>query len=123
MTPPPAGPPPSVDNRRRHPRARLNILVQHRLENFDAFKEAYAADLSEGGMFMRSTDPKPVGSKIYFQVMLQNGPRLLEGLAEVVRVVAPRPPDVEGGMGLQFINLDEASREVIRDFVNRNLPG
>ena len=107
------------DNRRRHTRFTLNLLVQHRFQNFDEFAKDTTLDLSEGGMFFRTEHPHPVGSQVYFQLMLQNGARLVEGLGRVVRVVDPAKDQQGGlaGMALEFVNLDDHSRTVIRDAV------
>jgi c-di-GMP-binding flagellar brake protein YcgR len=62
-------------------------------------------------MFVRSRTPHPQGSMVYVQFRLEDGVKIIEGLAKVVHV---NPPDsAVPGMGLEFVNLDTASQELI----------
>lgn len=101
----------SHDERRRTPRAPLRTLVQFRLYDVDQFKREHATSLSETGMFLRSTEPLEVGTVLFVSFSLMHGKPLIQGLAKVVRVVAP--PDEHAGMGVAFVELDEASRAFI----------
>lgn len=99
----------SRKNRRQHPRVKLNLLVQFRVKDYEHFVSDYASDLSMGGMFVRTEQPKPEGAMLYFQFTTEQQGPLIEGLAKVVRVVEPggeHPP----GMGLEFVNLEAPSR-------------
>lgn len=99
------------DEKRRHPRLTLKMLVQVRLDSLDEFLREYAANISMGGMFIRSVEPHPEGSMIYLQFTLADGEKLIEGLAQVIHV---NPPDHPApGMGVEFVNLEENSRALI----------
>ncbi|MFW5878661.1 MAG: PilZ domain-containing protein, partial [Myxococcota bacterium] len=76
----------SGEDKRRFPRAPLSLLVQYRFDSFDDFLSEYSADISCGGMFIRTEDPRPVGSMIYLQFALKDGSKLIEGLGRVVHV-------------------------------------
>jgi uncharacterized protein (TIGR02266 family) len=102
--------------KRRHPRAALSLLVQYRSTNFEDFLAHFSVDLSVGGIFLRTDAPRPEGSLLYFQFTLADGSRLIEGLGKVVRVNPPGEGRV-AGMGLEFVNLDAASVELIADIV------
>ena len=104
------------DEKRRHPRAALSLLVQFRSTTFEDFLAHYSVDLSVGGIFLRTDAPRPEGTLLYFQFTLDDGSRLIEGLGRVVRVNPPAPGRV-AGMGLEFVNLDPASAELIADIV------
>ncbi|MDF1561409.1 MAG: TIGR02266 family protein [Deltaproteobacteria bacterium] len=111
---------PSGADKRQHPRARLSLLVQYRFASFDEFLGEYASDLSLGGMFIRTDEPRPSGSMIYLQFSLKDGSTLIEGLGRVCHVTEPggeRP----AGMGIEFVNFDEASRELIEGIVEGHL--
>jgi molecular chaperone DnaK len=97
--------------RRIHPRLPLKLLVQFRLHDMDEFMREHAVNLSVGGMFVRSRTPHPEGAMVYVQFRLEDGAKLIEGLAKVVHVNPPEHP--VPGMGLEFVNLDTASQELI----------
>jgi molecular chaperone DnaK len=98
-------------DRRVHTRLPLNMLVQFRLRDMNEFMREHAVNLSVGGMFVRCRTPHPQGSMVYVQFCLEDGAKIIEGLAQVVHV---NPPDhAVPGMGLEFVNLDQSSQELI----------
>jgi uncharacterized protein (TIGR02266 family) len=99
--------PPGSD-RRQHPRAELKLLVQHRYEDVDAFVKEVATNISVGGLFLRTEQPHDEGSTIYLRFTLVDGLPLIEGIGKVERVA---------GMGIEFISLDDESRELIESIV------
>lgn len=107
-------------NRRKHPRVTLNLLVQFRLKDYEQFVSDYAADLSLGGMFIRTDEPKPEGSLLYFQFTTEDKGPLIEGLARVVRVIE-KDGEQPAGMGLEFVNMEESSLGVIQRVVDERL--
>lgn len=107
--------------RRRFPRANLSILVQYRFETFDDFLGEYASDISLGGMFIRTDEPRPKGSMIYLQFSLKDGNTLIEGLGRVVHVTPPGG-ERDAGMGIEFLNFDDESQTFIEDLVSGHLP-
>jgi uncharacterized protein (TIGR02266 family) len=105
--------------KRRHPRTSLSLLVQYRFHTFEDFLAEYSIDISVGGMFIRTEQPRPEGSMIYLQFALRDGHKLIEGLGKVVRV---NPPGSQvPGMGVEFVNLDEDSAALISDIVDTKL--
>ncbi|MEW5850993.1 MAG: TIGR02266 family protein [Myxococcota bacterium] len=110
----------SGGNRRKYQRTGLNLVVQHRVDSLEAFTQDRTLNVSPGGMFMRTDKPRPVGSQVYFQVLMHDGTKLLEGLARVVRVVEANEAGVPAGMALEFINLDDESRELLHDIIGKH---
>lgn len=103
------------ENRRKHPRTPLSLLVQYRFNTFEDFLAEYSLNISPGGMFIRTDEPRAEGEVIYLQFSLKDGSRLIEGMGRVVRV---NPPGVEGrvaGMGIEFVNFDDESMALIED--------
>lgn len=107
----------SADNRRRHPRTPLSLLVQYRSDTFEDFLAEYSVNLSPGGIFLRTDAPHPLGAMIFLQFFLKDGSRLIEGLGRVVHVNTPeeiaqgRVP----GMGIEFLGFDETSRALVEE--------
>ncbi len=87
-------------DKRRHPRVPLNMVVQFRMDR-DRFMQEEAANISMGGMFVRTAQPRPMGSTLFFQFLV-DGRAALEGEGRVVHVG-------DGGMGLEFLSLSPAS--------------
>lgn len=108
-----------MTERRLSPRVPLNLLVQFRLASLDEFMRDYAVNISSGGMFIRTRDPHPAGSNIYIQLSLSDGSTLIEGLGKVVHVNPPSHP--VPGMGVEFVNLDAASRQLIDRIIQERL--
>ncbi len=106
---------PPSGNKRRYPRTPLSLLVQYRFDTFDDFLAEYSKDISPGGMFIRTNDPREEGSMIYLQFSLKDGSKLIEGLGRVVRVNRPGDPDRTPGMGIEFVNFDDESMALIQE--------
>lgn len=115
----------SIDeaDRRRYPRVPLSLLIQYRFDTLEDFLSEYSTDISMGGMFIRTEQPKDEGTLVYLQFYLRDGAKLIEGLGRVVRVnpLDPAGGDAAAGMGIEFVNFDEESMELIRQIVERNL--
>jgi len=95
------------------------MLVQFRLETMEDFLAQYAGNISAGGMFIRSNEPRESGSLIYLQFRLKSGEKLIEGLGRVVHVnpVGHEEP----GMGVEFVNLDPESVTLIERIVQERI--
>lgn len=109
-------------DKRRWPRAPLQLLVQYRFNSIDDFIAKVASDLSMGGLFLRTDTPREEGALVYLQFSLENGDRLIEGLGKVVRV---NPPGADAGrtagMGIEFVNFDDDSLSLIEGIVQQRL--
>lgn len=111
---------PSGADRRRFPRASLQLLIQYRFDSFDDFLAEYSVDISVGGMFIRTDKPHEEGSFVYLQFALKDGSRLIEGLGKVVRVNPPGEGGISG-MGIEFVNFDAESMALIEEIVANRL--
>jgi uncharacterized protein (TIGR02266 family) len=99
--------------KRRHPRTPLNVLVQFRFDTFDEFMAEYSVNISPGGIFIRTDEPREQGSIIYLQFALKDGSKLIEGMGRVVRVNPPGNTKMPAGMGIEFLNFDDESMSLI----------
>lgn len=103
-------------DRRRHPRTPLSILVQFRFNTFEDFLAEYSVNISPGGIFIHTEEPQAEGSVIYLQFSLKDGSRLIEGMGKVVRVnPPPGEKDKPAGMGIEFVNFDDESMQLINE--------
>jgi molecular chaperone DnaK len=108
--------------RRRHPRAPLSLLVQYRFNTFEDFLAEYSADISAGGMFIPTEEVREEGSLVHLQFWLEDGTRLIEGTGRVARVIPAGDPNRMAGMGVEFVNLDVESTELIHRIVAAKAP-
>jgi len=107
-------------DQKREPRTSIGLRVKLSYGSVDEFVEHFATNISRGGVFIRTRDPKPVGTQLDLELKLANGETVVRARG-VVRWVADenptaRPP-VAPGMGIQFLALDDASRQVVERMV------
>ncbi len=101
--------------KRKHARTPLNVLVQFRFDTFEDFLAEYSLNISPGGIFVRTDEPREQGAIIYLQFTLRDGSRLIEGMGRVVRVNPPGDASRPAGMGIEFINFDDESNALIAE--------
>ncbi|NVJ13389.1 TIGR02266 family protein [Myxococcus sp. AM010] len=99
--------------RRTTDRKAVGLLVKLKHESVGSFAEEFATNLSPGGMFIRSRTPQAVGTPVKFEVQIAGGVRVLRGSALVRWVREVGDPAGPPGMGLQFEELDTASRALV----------
>lgn len=96
--------------------------VRLQFDRFRGFVEEYSANLSLGGMFIRTDEPVPVGTEMPIEFRLGQDYELIRGRGRVVWVRkraadADHPP----GMGIRFLELTPGSRELIFKLVERRV--
>lgn len=72
---------------------------------------AFLSNLSQGGLFVRTTEPKPVGSLLFFKMKVNEIEA--RGYAEVRWCRGYEGKGIYPGMGLKFLEVDEVSRSAI----------
>ncbi|NOZ87071.1 MAG: Hsp70 family protein [Deltaproteobacteria bacterium] len=107
---------------RTHTRAPVACKVRLVVEDKEDFSTKFANNISEGGIFVASSGELPVGTKVAVEISLKTGAQLVRAVGEVVRV---QKPDISsgkkiGGLAIRFVDLDEASRTVIKEMVAKN---
>jgi uncharacterized protein (TIGR02266 family) len=91
------------------------VRVRLRYTDLDMFVERFAVNVTRGGLFLASRTPRPVGEVLPFEVQLADGRVALAGEGKVtwVKDFNPAEPNKPHGMGVQFVRLDGASREIL----------
>jgi molecular chaperone DnaK len=82
----------------------------------DEFIERYALNISRGGIFIRTLEPRPVGTEVRFAIDLANGVRVIHGKGLVRWSNSPSAPgeaDRVPGMGIRFVEIDPQSRALV----------
>ncbi len=103
-------------DKRAGERMPVGLAVRLSYGTVEDFVDKFAVNISRGGVFIRTRDPKPVGTRVAFELKLQGGETVVRGQG-VVRWVqgesSAAQPQVGPGMGVQFTDLDEPSRALV----------
>jgi len=91
------------------------VRVRLRYPDLETFIEKYAPNVTRGGIFLASREPRPVGDVLRFEVLLRQGGPVLSGEGRVtwVKEFNPAEPHRPYGMGVQFLYLDPDARPVL----------
>lgn len=103
----------------KHPRklARLPLVCQIKISllGLQEFLVEHSKNLSEGGMFIKTRNPRPVGTMIFLEFRLLDGQELVRVKGEVIWICREEEPggNRTPGMGIRFVDLDEKAQGVI----------
>lgn len=105
-----------VDGQRR---GAERLRVNREFDSMEEFITEYVSDISRSGVFIRSDDPLPTGTKVDLRFTVIDADfETIEGIGEVTRVVPPggeSPP----GMGVVFVELTSASDALLKRLLTR----
>jgi uncharacterized protein (TIGR02266 family) len=103
-------------------RVPLETRVQFKFDRFSGFLSDFSANVSPGGMFIRTRTPQPPGTVLEFEFRLGDGFELIRGRGEVVWTRAEdEGPARPAGMGLRFLELSQGSKELIYRIVDHHI--
>jgi type IV pilus assembly protein PilZ len=96
--------------------------VRLQFDRFRGFVEEYSANLSLGGMFIRTDQPAAVGTEMPIEFRLGADYELIKGRGRVVWAREDAVDDEHpAGMGIRFLELTPGSRELIFKLVERRV--
>ncbi len=78
----------------------------------EEFLARYGANLTKGGIYLRSKTVKPPGTQVTLDLRLSTGSRVIHASAVVVFVTGQSGSGVSG-MGLKFVSVDEATQRFL----------
>jgi uncharacterized protein (TIGR02266 family) len=86
-----------------------------RFPDLDTFVERFAPNVTRGGVFIATRAPRPVGDVFPFEIQISTGQVALAGEGKVIWVKEfdPSQPSKPHGMGVQFLGLAPAAKEVL----------
>lgn len=107
------------DDRRRAPRVLVDFEVDYAGE--DNYLFAYITDISETGIFVRTTTPEAPGTNLNVRFTPDaGGPIEVEGAVIWVNPYRPGAADnLHPGMGIRFVELDNDTRDRLLELVRR----
>jgi response regulator RpfG family c-di-GMP phosphodiesterase len=97
-------------------RTLLPVRVGGQASSETADSVEFVSELSEGGMFVRTMNPRPVNAVVPVTLIIQS-------MAVKLKAVVARKSELspglfkEPGMGMRFIEMPETSRELLRNFI------
>jgi type IV pilus assembly protein PilZ len=107
-------------DRRAAPRVLVDFEVDYASEENYLF--AYITDISETGIFIRTTTPEKAGTQLNLRFRLGNKSPQIEVEGEVIWVNPYRPGSMDNlhpGMGVKFIDLDDELKDRLLELVRR----
>lgn len=103
---------------RQHIRIRtlMPVRVGGPLSSEAANSVEFISELSENGIFVRTLNPRPVNTVVPVNIIISSIP--VKVTAQVIRKVTMAPGLFrEPGMGMKFIDITPAHRELLRNFI------
>ncbi|MFC1770163.1 TIGR02266 family protein [Nitrospirota bacterium] len=103
-------------NERREKRCPVALKVKYKTS--EDFKIEYTKNVSRGGMFIRTTTPIELGTKMQLELFLPelNEPILLS--VEVVHSHLYAVDYTEVGVGVRFLDIDPLSKSIIMNYLS-----
>jgi uncharacterized protein (TIGR02266 family) len=91
----------------------ITLRIKFKSASLDEFVARYGADVSAGGIFIRTKQPLTVGSLLHFDFSLADGSPLMAGIGTVVWIREPDQSRVGSipGMGVRFDQLAPESQQ------------
>ena len=85
------------------------VTINKEFESFDAFIQEYVTNISRTGVFIKSTTPLAIGTRVNLRfTVIMDDIETIEGVGEVVRVESD-----PSGMGVVFRELNAYSKGLI----------
>ena len=106
----------SADRRRWE---RVDMVVRVDYKTVDELFSEFARNINEGGVFVETYTPSGLGESVAMQFQIPGSDEPIQVMGRVVRVSEGNLQDPPG-MGIEFEDLDEQSRDLINGLV-RNL--
>ncbi|UCD86009.1 MAG: TIGR02266 family protein [Deltaproteobacteria bacterium] len=104
-----------IDKRRQHPRFDTKIKVG--FKNVNDFLWAYSEDISKGGIFIKTTDPMPMNSKVQLKLCLPDRSKEISVVGKVINIFKGGETERGPGMGLQLIDFDKGAKKEIEEYM------
>jgi molecular chaperone DnaK len=97
------------------------VRVRLKYPDVETLIERFSPNVTRGGIFLASRDPRPVGTAIRFEVSLLGGQVVMAGEGKVtwVKEYDPATPTRPHGMGVSFTRLDSNCREMWKRLIER----
>ncbi|HEX9813358.1 MAG TPA: TIGR02266 family protein [Myxococcota bacterium] len=105
--------------RRNSPRA--DVVVRVNYQTVDSLFSEFARNINDGGLFVETDTPQPIGTSVELEFKLPGADRPIEVVGNVVRSIDAdqAAPDGIPGMGIEFENLDSDVRQQVNEIIQK----
>ena len=109
----------TANDKRAERRVPVALRIRLRYSDVDQFISKFAINISRGGMFLSSRNPKPIGTHLQFEMRLVDDSPVIEGSGEVrwIREYDRHHPNQPHGMGIRFFELKPESQGVLERII------
>ena len=106
------------NERRKHPRRAFRQRIDYKAGDGDFLYE-YITNISQGGIFIATQNPEPVGTTLALRFLGPDGEESLEVQGEVmwVNLADGGEEHPNQGMGIRFVNLSEEDKDTVSRLV------
>jgi uncharacterized protein (TIGR02266 family) len=98
-------------------RQTASMRIKLKYPDVETFIQKYAVNISRGGIFIATKNPKPVGTFVKFEFLLSDATTSSiirgEGQVQWTKEFDPATPNKAHGMGVKFSRLDADSQAVV----------
>lgn len=101
--------------RREHRRVRLALQVSYR--STGSFLVSYSVDLSQGGLFIETTQPRKVGTELELWLAIPGAQQDVRLKGTVVWIRRKATVDQPPGMGVQFLQVENDCGQLIDQLI------
>jgi type IV pilus assembly protein PilZ len=110
-----------IDGIERRASPRADVVVRVNYQTVDSLFSEFARNINDGGLFVETDSPQPIGTSVELEFKLPGADRPIEVIGNVVRSIDAEQaaPDDVPGMGIEFENLDSDLRQEINEIVKR----
>lgn len=108
-------------NLERRKEQRIPIEIEVKYSTGDSFVIDWTMNISRGGMFIRTPNPLPVGSVLKIQFSVPGAQENISAEGIVRWKIDPSDPNIIPGMGIEIISIDESSKNILNEFIKKNL--
>jgi type IV pilus assembly protein PilZ len=98
---------------------RVGLVVRVTYQSVDELFSEFARNINEGGIFIETDSPQPVGSEVTLQFKLPGSEELVEVSGTVVRITDGSDSEDSPGMGIEFGNLNTGARQRINELIRQ----
>ena len=106
------------EEKRSSPRVQYSLHLHLVYDDLDQLVEHYSRDISEGGIFIDTSQPLPVGSKIQLRMsIVHEDITYINALGEVMHVIYGKDTKFGAGMGVKFVEIDLDGQQFLKEFV------
>ena len=109
----------TANDKRAERRVPVALRIRLRYSDVDQFISKFAINISRGGMFLSSRNPKPIGTHLQFEMRLADDSPVIEGTGEVrwIREYDRHQPNQPHGMGIRFFELKPDSQVILERII------